>query len=161
MAFHQTQKTSRAILNSRNPRNEFSLIVEALCTFYQKIYLVNVLLFKIAKLSFNHSCPENDKDNRSPTEHLHSISLRGPALALHILTLQALLRYTPLATTQQPSIPRLPWNLTQVSVQTWPGSVPSPRAGLLWAEPIVVKLSPLRAQTQGPAPTNEMLLGVG
>ena len=48
-----------------------------------------------------------------------------------------------------------------MSVQTWPGSVPSPRAGLLWAEPIVVKLSPLRAQTQGPAPTKEMLLGVG
>lgn len=33
--------------------------------------------------------------------------------------------------------------------------------GLLGAEPIVVKLSPLQARTQGPAPTNEMHLGVG
>lgn len=87
--------------------------------------------------------------------------LRGPALAPRVLTLHALLRQTLLAAMQQPSIPRLPCNLTWLSVQMWPGSVPSPSVGLIWAEPIIAKPSPLQAQARGPAPANEMLLGVG
>ena len=43
----------------------------------------------------------------------------------------------------------------------WPGSVPSPSVGLMWAEPMLAKPSPLQAQARGPAPANEMLLGVG
>lgn len=87
--------------------------------------------------------------------------LRGPALAPRVLTLHALLRQTLLAAMQQPSIPRLPCNLTWLSVQMWPGSVPSPSVGLIWAEPVIAKPSPLQAQARGPAPANEMLLGVG
>lgn len=45
-----------------------------------------------------------------------------------------------LAASQQPSTPQLPHNLTWISVQTWPGSVPSPGANFLWAEPITVTL---------------------
>lgn len=49
MASFHTQKASWAIPNSGNPRNDFSLLVEALWTFYQEIYLTNVLLFDTAK----------------------------------------------------------------------------------------------------------------
>lgn len=130
--------------------------------FDQEIYLTNVLLFETAKCVSTATALRMIRIiDTPPIIYIVQDTLRGPALAPRVLTLHALLRQTLLAAMQQPSIPRLPCNLTWLSVQMWPGRVPSPSVGVIWAEPIIAKPSPLQAQARGPAPANEMLLGVG